>query len=140
MDKRKISIIGAGSMGTVLGKLLLKSGYKVTAWNRTISKTKELEKEGATIASQIEDALGSADTILICVSNYKVSDEIFKSVSETFLADKTIIQLSTGTPKDAADYSAWFESIRANYLDGAIMVTPSQMGTTEAMILVSGKE
>lgn len=138
MDKRKIGIIGTGSMGTVLGKLLLKSGHNVIAWNRTISKAGELEREGAIIVAQVEEVPSMADTILICVSNYKVSDEILKSVSETLLGNKTVIQLSTGTPKDAMDHSAWLESLNAHYLDGAIMVTPSQMGTPEALILISG--
>jgi 3-hydroxyisobutyrate dehydrogenase-like beta-hydroxyacid dehydrogenase len=140
MTRKKISIIGTGAMGTVLGKLLLKSGHEVIAWNRTISKTKELEKNGATIAPQIEDAVGLGDTILISVSDYKVSEEILQPVSESALKSKTLIQLSTGTPKDAVDQSSWLTSMNANYLDGAIMVTPSQMGTPEALMLISGNE
>src|SRR5688500_5583755 len=140
MTRRKISIIGTGAMGTVLGKLLLKSGHEVIAWNRTISKTKELKKNGATIVSQIEDAVGLGDPILISVSDYKVSQEILKPVSETALKNKTLIQLSTGTPKDAVDQSSWITTVNANYLDGAIMVTPNQMGTPEAMMLISGNE
>ncbi|NJO01214.1 MAG: hypothetical protein HC880_05485 [Bacteroidia bacterium] len=55
------------------------------------------------------------------------------------LVGKHLIQLSTGTPKDARVGADWALQIGFKYLDGAILVTPSQMGTEEAFILVSGE-
>lgn len=127
-------------MGTALAKLLLKSGYSVTAWNRTLSKAELLTKDGIIVAPTAADAIGKGEIIIVCVSDYATSNMIFKTVVESGLKDKTFIQLSTGTPDDARACSRWAKTIGLDYLDGAIMVTPSQMGSAEALMLVSGSQ
>ena len=44
----KIGIIGTGMLGEAVGLHLLDSGYSVSVYNRTKSKTKNLEEKGAT--------------------------------------------------------------------------------------------
>jgi 3-hydroxyisobutyrate dehydrogenase-like beta-hydroxyacid dehydrogenase len=137
----KISLIGTGSMGTALAKLLLKSGYSVTAWNRTISKAEILLQDGIIVAPTVKDAILESHIIIICVADYATTDKILKIAEvENVLKNTTIIQLSTGTPNDAKASAAWAKTIKAEYLDGAIMVTPSQMGHSEALMLLSGSE
>jgi 3-hydroxyisobutyrate dehydrogenase-like beta-hydroxyacid dehydrogenase len=49
-----------------------------------------------------------------------------------------IVQLSTGTPKEAREQEAWVRQRGADYLDGAIAAVPRQMGRPETTIFVSG--
>jgi len=46
----KIGLVGTGMLGEAVGLHLLESGHSLTAYNRTKSKTVNLEKNGAAIA------------------------------------------------------------------------------------------
>jgi 3-hydroxyisobutyrate dehydrogenase-like beta-hydroxyacid dehydrogenase len=50
------------------------------------------------------------------------------------LASRMLVELSTGTPQDARDAEAWARERGADYLDGAIIATPSQIGRPDTPI------
>lgn len=58
----------------------------------------------------------------------------------SILADRTLIQLTSGSPKEARESEAWAQKQGADYLDGAIQAAPSQMGQPDTPILISGAE
>ena len=62
-----------------------------------------------------------------------LSDEI-----GPLLGDRAVVQLSTGTPKEANDASEWMNERNAAYLDGAILGGPDDIGTDDGQILLSG--
>lgn len=45
-----VTVIGLGTMGSTLARLLLQNGYHVTVWNRTIAKADPLVQDGAVLA------------------------------------------------------------------------------------------
>ncbi len=51
-----------------------------------------------------------------------------------------LLQLSTGTPKDARGGEAWARANDVRYLDGAIMGYPKDIGTTACTVLYSGPQ
>lgn len=135
--KEKILMIGLGAMGSVLARLLLENGKTVTVWNRSEEKTLSLRSIGAAYTPNISEAVAGNDIILICLQDYTITEEVLQGIS---LKGKTIVQLSTGTPQDARLMAASFGARGAEYLDGAILATPSQMGTTHTPIFFSGNQ
>ena len=78
---------------------------------------------------------------MICIDNYEATSKLFDQAGPAaLLAGRTVIQMSTGTPKEAGDSDIWFRDQGATYLDGAIMVYPETVGTADAQILVAGPE
>jgi len=135
----KVSVIGLGFMGTALAEAFLRKSLTVTVWNRTPSRCNQLGAKGARIASTLEAAVSASDVVIVCVSNYAATDELFRTGEvSAALNGKTLIQLSSGTPKEARDTAAWAREIGAQYLDGAILGYPSHIGTAMAQILISG--
>lgn len=130
-------MIGLGAMGSVLARLLLEKGEKVTVWNRSEAKARPLMDAGGIFTADIQQAVAENDIILICLLDYAASEEVLKGVS---LEGKTIVQLSTGTPQDARKMAESFSARGAAYLDGAILATPSQMGGSETPIFLSGSK
>ena len=74
-------------------------------------------------------AVRASPIVLVCVEDYKVTRSILgtKEVAPA-LAGRALVELSSGTPQDARDAEAWARARGIDYLDGAIMATPSQMG------------
>lgn len=135
------SVIGLGTMGSTLARLLLQNGYHVTVWNRTIAKAKSLVQEGAVLAPNAAAAVSASPIVVICVHDYLATNKILdtKEVAAA-LAGGILIQLSTGSPQEARDSEIWAHERGANYLDGAIQAAPSQMGRPDTPILLSGAE
>lgn len=134
-----VTVIGLGQMGSALAKLLLQNGYDVTVWNRTYAKTKELSALGANTTDSISAAVEASDTIVVCVFDYKASAMIFDQTEvKKVVNGRTFIQFTTGSPQEAKDSEAWFQSLGAFYLDGAIQVAPEQMAKSDTMIFISG--
>jgi 3-hydroxyisobutyrate dehydrogenase-like beta-hydroxyacid dehydrogenase len=139
--KREASVIGLGTMGATLARLLLQAGYRVTVWNRTPAKADALARQGALIAPSAAAALGASPVSVMCVYDYKAAHAIFnqKNLDDALLG-RVLVHLSTGSPREARDMEAWARKHGAEYLDGAIQAAPAQMGKPDTPILLSGAE
>lgn len=58
-DKTQLGFIGIGYMGRPIAQRLLKSGFKLTAYNRTRSKAEELIQFGGTVAGSVAELAGA---------------------------------------------------------------------------------
>lgn len=136
-----VSIIGLGPMGAALARALLQRGARVAVWNRTPAKAEPLVAEGATPAASVAEAARASPVVVVCVAGYPETSRLLEPGDvAAALAGKVLVQLSTGTPEDARGGQAWAKERGADYLDGAILAVPSQMGRPESTILVSGSE
>lgn len=134
-----VTVIGLGSMGATLARVLLKKGYQVTVWNRSIEKAESLLEDGAILATSVASAISASEVSIICLSDYKASISILdtKEVKQA-LSGRILIELSTGSPQQARDNELWAQENNVEYLDGAIAASPLQMGNSEATIFTSG--
>ncbi|MFJ3487822.1 NAD(P)-dependent oxidoreductase [Pseudomonas sp. NPDC090202] len=134
---QSISVLGLGAMGAALSRVLLQSGYPLTVWNRSAGRADALEKQGARVAPDPASAIRSSDVTIVCVDNYDVSLSLLDA-DPGAVHGKALIQLSTGSPKNARTLSDWAHRHGARYLDGAIMAFPEQIGMAETSIIASG--
>ncbi|MGN7415664.1 NAD(P)-dependent oxidoreductase [Paenibacillus sp. SAF-068] len=136
---KNITIIGLGSMGNAIASVLLDKGYRVCVWNRSSDKAEGLVQKGAWYVPDVSEAIRASETSIVCVSDYAASYEILDhSDVRSALMGRTVLQLSTGSPKQARDLGVWALAQGASYLDGAIAAAPSQIGQPEAAIFFSG--
>jgi 2-hydroxy-3-oxopropionate reductase len=69
-------------MGFHMARRLAEAGFRVTAWNRTMSKAEPLREYGALIAPSAVEAVKGADTAIVMVSDGPSSDEVILGNSE----------------------------------------------------------
>jgi 3-hydroxyisobutyrate dehydrogenase-like beta-hydroxyacid dehydrogenase len=134
-----ITAIGLGAMGSALARTLVQAGHRVTVWNRTAARTEPLVALGAEKAGSLVDAVLASPIMLVCIDNYAVTRQILES-SDVFgnLAGRTLIQLSTGTPREARESESWLKTGGVDYIDGAILAPPAAIGAANALILFGG--
>lgn len=139
MTSKRVTVIGLGAMGSALANALLTKGFNVTVWNRNKTKAASLASKGAIVAESVTAAITASPLLLVCVSDYKATTRIFAETGvKELLAGRTLVQLSTGTPKEARELDAWVKQYGANCLNGDILAWPRQIGTDEATITISG--
>jgi 3-hydroxyisobutyrate dehydrogenase-like beta-hydroxyacid dehydrogenase len=128
-------------MGTALARAIQRAGHELTVWNRSADKMQPFIDNGVTAAPDVVSAITASPIILICIDNYAVTDAIVKSDDVSpLLAGRTVVQLSTGTPREARESAAWMTAHDISYLDGAILCGPNSIGTDTSQILLSGDE
>jgi 3-hydroxyisobutyrate dehydrogenase-like beta-hydroxyacid dehydrogenase len=134
-----ISALGLGRMGSALARCLVKAGHGVTVWNRSLAKAETLVQRGAIAADSVPAAVAASPVVVICIDGYRSTQALFEAPAVArLLPGKTIVQVSTGSPKAARAAEAWFTSAGAHYLDGAILAGPSAIGSPGTTILYAG--
>jgi 3-hydroxyisobutyrate dehydrogenase-like beta-hydroxyacid dehydrogenase len=136
-----ITVIGLGLMGAALARTIHRAGYDLTVWNRSPEKMQPFIDNDVAAASDAASAIDASPITLICIDNYAVTDAMLKTESiAPLLAGRTVVQLSTGTPREALEAAEWMREHDVSYLDGAILAGPNDIGTKTSQILLSGSE
>ena len=73
---RRVGFIGLGTMGNPMARNLIKAGFSLTVYNRTPSKTAELEKQGAKVAASPKEIAICSDVVVSCVTDSAAVEEI----------------------------------------------------------------
>ena len=77
---------------------------------------------GAQGPSDLDEALATGPRIIVCISDYRTTAELFERPDVTpLLEGRTVVQFSTGMSKEARECEVWFSGLGASYLDGALL-------------------
>jgi 3-hydroxyisobutyrate dehydrogenase-like beta-hydroxyacid dehydrogenase len=126
-------------MGSALARAFVAAGHGVTVWNRSPGKAAGLVALGAREAGTFAEAVAASPVLLICIDNYTSTRVLLEPEGNAgHLAGRTVVSLTTGTPREAEELAVWVETQGAQYLDGAILCGPSEIGTTRGEVLLSG--
>ena len=69
--------LGLGIMGNAMARNLIKGGFKVTVWNRSPEKCKELEAFGATVADTPAEVTSSCKITFAMLADPAAAREVF---------------------------------------------------------------
>jgi len=141
VEGRKVTLIGAGRMGSALAAALHNKGLETTVWNRTPSKTESLSRLGVRVAQNLVEAIGDAEVVFVNINNYESGHELLRQAAvESALRGKVLVQLSSGTPDEAREMESWARGRGIDYLDGAILNYPVDIGKPQGTVVYSGPE
>lgn len=136
-DAKHVSLIGLGNIGNAIANCLIKSGYRLTVWNRSSSKADALLVHGVTVAESPEECIAASPITLICLLSYDSTQQVLDKV--TSLSGKVIINFTNGTPDQARTTARLVQQGQAkSYIHGAIMVPPILLGQASSVTLISG--
>ena len=138
----KIGFIGTGLMGLPMAKNLLKSGFKLKVFNRSISKAEPLKEFGAEISKTLGEVVKDNDFIITMLTDDSAVDAIMSNsdLLENLKSGSTVIDMSSVKPTTATKYGNSLKSKNVNYLDAP--VSGGTIGAEEASlaIMVGGEQ
>lgn len=134
-----VSVVGLGAMGSALARAFVAAGHQLTVWNRSEARARPVVALGAKRTTKLVDAVRASPIVVVCIDNYAATRDILDA-GDVFenLTGRTVIQLSTGTPREARESEAWLKAAGVEYIDGAILGGPADIGTANAAILFGG--
>ena len=132
----KIGFIGTGLMGFPMAKNLLKSGFKLKAFNRSISKAEPLKEFGAEISKTLGEVVKDNEFIITMLTDDSAVDSIMNNsdLLDNLKSGSTVIDMSSVKPTTATKYGNILKSKNVNYLDAP--VSGGTIGAEEASLAI----
>ena len=139
----KIGLVGTGMLGEAVGLHLLESGFSLTVYNRTKSKTKNLEQNGAIISDTPKHVAESSDLIITCVKDADAVGQILFG-QNGIVAGKheglTVVEMSTINPSNAIQNSKRLGEEGINSLEIPVMGGPNVAIHGQLVLMASGNK
>ena len=140
---KTIGIIGTGMLGKAVGLHLLKKGYSLTVHNRTIEKTKELEKNGATVVLTPREVAQSSDIVITVVKDANAVEQVsFEPNGIIFGKHEGMVvcDMSTINPLKSKHISKKYQEQGIDMLDIPVMGGPNVAITGDLVMMAAGDQ
>ena len=133
---KKIGFIGIGLMGLPMAKNILKSGYKLIAFNRSPNKADLLKEFGAEIAKSLGELVNNSDVIITMLTDDNAVDKVMNNQNfvENLKSGKILIDMSSVKPITAKKHANSLKLKDINYLDAP--VSGGTIGAEEATLAI----
>ena len=137
----KIGLVGVGMLGEAVGLHLMKSGYSLVAYNRTKSKTSNLEKNGAVISDTPKHVAESSELVITCVKDADAVDDVLFAQDGIIAGNHdglVVAEMSTINPSNAMQNSKRLGEEGINSLEIPVMGGPNVAIDGELVLMASG--
>lgn len=135
-----ITFIGTGLLGYNFTKALLKRGETVHVWNRTASRAKALEADGARVFDNITDAVKGANRIHITVKDDAAVNEVLEKAKVGLEPGVIIIDHTTTSADGAAQRTEHWKKLGYTYLHAPVFMGPVNALEGTGYMMVSGDQ
>ena len=139
----RIGIIGIGMLGNAVALHLLDLGYKITAFNRTTEKTKQIEEKGASIAKSPKEVALNSDLVIIIVKDSEAVKEVSFG-NDGIVSGKheglIVADMSTINPTESKKITTKFSNYMIDKIDVPVMGGPNVAISGELVMMISGNK
>ena len=137
----KIGLVGTGMLGEAVGLHLMKSGHSLVAYNRTKSKTSNLEKNGAIISDTPKHVAESSELVITCVKDADAVDDVLFAQDGIVAGNHdglVVAEMSTINPSNAMQNSKRLGEEGINSLEIPVMGGPNVAIDGKLVLMASG--
>jgi 3-hydroxyisobutyrate dehydrogenase len=121
--KERIGFIGLGIMGMPMAMNLLKTGYPVTVYNRTVSKAEKIAAKGAQKEGSPKEVAAASHVIITIVSDTPDLEEVVlgkNGVIHGIRPDSVLIDMSTISPSATRKIAEKLKEKKCHMLDAPV--------------------
>ena len=139
----KIGLVGTGMLGEAVGLHLLESGHSLTVYNRTKSKTANLEKNGAIISDTPKNVAELSELVITCVKDSNSVEQVLFG-QDGIVAGKhdglSVADMSTINPSNAIQNSKRLGEEGISSLEIPVMGGPNVAIDGKLVLIASGSK
>jgi 3-hydroxyisobutyrate dehydrogenase-like beta-hydroxyacid dehydrogenase len=115
-------------------------GSAVTVWNRTESKARALEADGAHVASTPQDAVTGADRVHVVLPDDAIVDGVLDRLVPALHRDAIVIDHSTTLPEATKRRAERMRAQGIRFLHAPVFMSPQMAADGVGLMLVSGPD
>ena len=133
----KVSVLGAGLMGSPFSLRLLGEGHEVTVYNRSSDKLTHLISKGANITTNPCDAIANSKIIIMMLSGYSAITEVLFS-TPIDMENKLFVQMGTISPNESRELYARISRLGAKYIEAPVLGSIPEALSGKLIVMVGG--
>ena len=139
---KKIGFIGTGLMGYSMAKNLLKNGFKLKVFNRTIKKAKPLKKYGAIVSNSLGEAVKDVDVVITMLTDDHAVNKVLgnQELLSNLKKKSTVIDMSSTKPGIAIYHSKKLKKKNIKFLDAPVSGGTTGAKKADLAIMVGGNK
>jgi 3-hydroxyisobutyrate dehydrogenase-like beta-hydroxyacid dehydrogenase len=129
-------------MGGGMASNLLKAGYKLTVWNRSVEKCEPFARKGARVADTPADAVRDAELVMYCLSNDQAVEEVVfggKGILTGINEGQIAIDMSTVLPATSLREQEAYAKHGVDFLDAPVFGSKQESADAKLWIMAAGK-
>ncbi len=136
-----VAILGLGTMGSGMAANLLKAGFSLAVYNRTVARAQPLVDAGARLAASPADAVKGASIVISMLADDVASREVWLGKDGALAAagkGTILIESSTASPAWVAELASQAMQHAAKFLDAPVTGSRMQAEGGQLSFLVGG--
>ena len=140
---KTISYLGLGTMGSGMASNLLKTGYQLTVWNRSVEKCEPFARKGARVADTPTDAVREVDLVMYCLSNDQAVEEVVfgtKGILGGIKEGVIAIDMSTVLPATSLREQEAYANHGVEFLDAPVFGSKQESADAKLWIMAAGNK
>ncbi|KAE8675184.1 putative oxidoreductase GLYR1 [Hibiscus syriacus] len=137
----EVGFLGLGIMGKAMSMNLLKNGFKVTVWNRTLYKCDEVVAHGASVGETPAEVVKKCKITIAILSDPAAALSVVfdkDGVLEQICNGKGYIDMSTVDPQTSCKISEAITSKGGHFLEAPVSGSKQPAETGQLVILAAG--
>jgi len=130
-------------MGSGMASNLLKAGYELTVWNRTVEKCEPFARKGARVAKSPVDAIRDVDLVVYMLSNDQaVEDVVFgtKGILTGIKEGQIVMDMSTVLPATSLREQEAYAKRGVDFLDAPVFGSKQESADAKLWIMAAGNK
>jgi len=139
---KKISYLGLGTMGSGMVSNLLKAGYELTVWNRSVERNKPFARKGARVADTPANAVRDVDLAMYSLSNDQAVEEVVfgaNGILSGIKAGQVAMDMSTVLRATSLHEQEAYSKRGVDFLDAPVFGSKKEAADAKLWIMAAGK-
>ena len=140
---KTISYLGLGTMGSGMAYNLLKAGYQLTVWNRSVEKCEPFARKGAHVADTPADAVGDVDLVMYSLGNEQAVEEVVfgpKGILSGIKEGQIVMDMSTVLPATSLREQEAYSKQGVDFLDVPVFGSKQESADAKLWIMAAGNK
>jgi 3-hydroxyisobutyrate dehydrogenase len=139
---KNVTLIGLGSMGAGIAQNILKAGFELTVYNRSVAKAEPLAKLGAKVGNSPSEAAKEAEVILSMVADDAASKNVWLGETGALHGAREgaiLIESSTLSHTWARELASLAAQRGLDFLDAPVNGGPNMAAAGQLKTMVGGE-
>lgn len=116
----RVGFVGLGTMGAHMAGHLVREGFPVTVWNRTMSKCQELRELGAGVARNLTELGATVEVCILCVNRAEDVVEVMGQLKQGAQFGTIFVDHSTISPEVTRDIHGELGVFGLHFMDAPV--------------------
>lgn len=135
LSVKQVGILGTGLMGAPMALQLQRSGFEVTAWNRSADKLMPLQQAGIEVKATAMDVVNACELTITMLSDAAAIESTVMALPD-LLKGRTILQMSTIAPDESRQLNEKIMAAGGSYLESPVLGSTPQAAAGELILMV----